>query len=102
MKGRVCGVAVCPCTDGASWSIVKGGHELSVEFSVLRCVRKLMQNVVAMPIPAATISAGAPSRDDVARRAFELYCQRGCEDGHDVQDWLQAEQELRKSASTAA
>src|SRR5262245_41943741 len=102
MKRRVCGVAICPCTAGGSWRTVKGGHPLSEEFSMPRSVKKSMKNVVAMPIPAATISAGAPSRDDVARRAFELYCQRGCEDGHDVQDWLQAEQELRKSASNAA
>ena len=44
----------------------------------------------------------APSRDDVARRAFELYCGRGCQDGYDVQDWLQAERELRRTTSTAA
>lgn len=35
--------------------------------------------------------------EDIAHRAFELYCARGCEDGHDVDDWLQAEQELRAS-----
>ena len=67
-----------------------------------RSVKKSMKNVVAMPVPAATIPGAAPSRDDVARRAFELYCQRGRQDGHDLQDWLQAEQELRESASTAA
>ena len=32
--------------------------------------------------------------EDVARRAFELYEARGCQDGHDLEDWLQAEQEL--------
>ena len=32
---------------------------------------------------------------DVARRAYELYLARGCEDGHDVDDWLQAERERR-------
>ena len=36
---------------------------------------------------------------DIARRAFELYCARGCEDGHDVQDWLQAERELREATA---
>jgi hypothetical protein len=33
--------------------------------------------------------------DDVARRAYQLYVARGCQDGHDVEDWLQAERELR-------
>lgn len=34
---------------------------------------------------------------DIARRAFELYCARGCQHGHDIDDWLQAERELRDS-----
>ena len=32
---------------------------------------------------------------DVARRAHELYVQRGGEHGHDVEDWLRAEKDLR-------
>jgi Protein of unknown function (DUF2934) len=32
---------------------------------------------------------------DIARRAYELYLARDCEDGHDVDDWLQAERELQ-------
>ena len=31
---------------------------------------------------------------DIARRAYELYLARDCEDGHDVDDWLDAEREL--------
>jgi hypothetical protein len=34
---------------------------------------------------------------DIARRAYELYVQRGGEHGHDIDDWLQAERELRPS-----
>jgi hypothetical protein len=30
---------------------------------------------------------------DIAHRAFELYCARGCQHGHDIDDWLQAERE---------
>jgi hypothetical protein len=32
----------------------------------------------------------------IARRAYELYEQRGRQDGRAVQDWGQAEQEIRK------
>jgi DUF2934 family protein len=67
-----------------------------------RSVKKSAKNVVAMPVPAAALHSTAPSRDDVARRAFELYCERGGQDGQDVQDWLEAERELRQAASTAA
>ncbi len=35
-----------------------------------------------------------PSHDDIAKRAYELYLERGGEHGHDAQDWAQAESEL--------
>ena len=34
------------------------------------------------------------SREDISHRAYELYTQRGCEPGKDVEDWIRAEQEL--------
>jgi hypothetical protein len=37
-----------------------------------------------------------PSYDDIARRAYELYQQRGGEGGQDFDDWLRAESELRE------
>ena len=42
---------------------------------------------------AATLSSG--TEENVARRAYELYEVRGREDGHDWDDWLQAEREIR-------
>ena len=47
----------------------------------------------------ATVPTDRPegvTEQDVARRAYDLYLARGCEHGHDVEDWLQAEQELRR------
>ena len=35
-----------------------------------------------------------PSREEIARRAHELYLQRGGEHGKDLEDWLKAEKEL--------
>ena len=35
-----------------------------------------------------------PTREQIEQRAYELYLGRGCADGFDVQDWLQAESEL--------
>ena len=40
-------------------------------------------------------SMDAAMRDRVAKRAFEIYMGRGGERGDEVQDWLQAERELR-------
>ena len=34
--------------------------------------------------------------EDIAKRAFELYEARGRQNDHDVEDWLQAEQELEE------
>ena len=42
-------------------------------------------------------------KEEVRRRAYALYEQRGREDGHDLDDWLQAEVELTaKAMKTAA
>lgn len=37
----------------------------------------------------------------IARRAFELYLVRGGSDGHDVEDWLTAERELKETSNRA-
>ena len=36
-------------------------------------------------------------REEIARVAYELYLRRGSEHGHDLEDWLQAEQAVRQS-----
>jgi hypothetical protein len=38
----------------------------------------------------------------VARRAYELYELRGCEAGHEMEDWLQAEAELAAARADGA
>ena len=35
-----------------------------------------------------------PSSEEIACRAYELYLQRGSEQGKDVEDWVRAETEL--------
>jgi Protein of unknown function (DUF2934) len=55
---------------------------------------------------AADRSSKLPNRsahvteNDIARRAYDLFLARGCEHGHHVDDWLQAECELREAASS--
>jgi hypothetical protein len=34
--------------------------------------------------------------EQIRRRSFELYEERGREDGHEVDDWLRAEQEITR------
>ncbi|HKU22550.1 MAG TPA: DUF2934 domain-containing protein [Terriglobales bacterium] len=38
----------------------------------------------------------------IRRRAYDLYEQRGRLDGHDMDDWLQAEAEMSGKSKTAA
>jgi len=41
---------------------------------------------------------------EISARAYQLYVERGREDGHDLEDWLQAEMEVTamKTRSIAA
>jgi hypothetical protein len=36
----------------------------------------------------------APTHEEIARRAYEIFLNRGGDHGHDMEDWLQAEQQL--------
>ena len=36
----------------------------------------------------------ALERDEIARRAYDIFIARGCAHGHDLQDWLEAETTL--------
>ena len=37
-----------------------------------------------------------PTHQDIARRAYQLYEERGGEHGRDLEDWFEAERELRQ------
>ena len=39
---------------------------------------------------------------NIRHRAYELYEERGREDGHDLDDWLRAEADLIEAAAKAA
>ena len=51
--------------------------------------------------PKSLAQPATVSNSDVARLAYDLYLAHGREHGHDVDDWLQAERELRASSITA-
>src|SRR5258708_33949340 len=55
----------------------------------------------ANTVPSYTddISAnGAPNHDEIRRRAYEIYVERGALPGQDLEDWLQAEREIGSPA----
>jgi len=44
----------------------------------------------------------SPLNEAIAKRAYELYLQRGSVSGHELDDWLEAEAELSRSAEAEA
>ena len=70
-----------------------------------KSLRRKGDNVVSMPATDSSHNALARlevTDGDIARRAFELYCARGQQHGHDMDDWLGAERELRTGVSSTA
>jgi hypothetical protein len=61
---------------------------------------KERQNVESQATSAAegeaviTSTADSPHLEKIRIRAYEIYIDRGGEPGHDLDDWLRAEQEL--------
>ncbi len=43
-----------------------------------------------------------PGQDEIARRAYALFLQRGSVPGHETDDWLQAEAELSAVGGSSA
>ena len=53
--------------------------------------------------PNQTTESTSKPQEQIRRRAYELYEQRGRDDGHELDDWLLAESELaQQKAMTAA
>ncbi len=52
--------------------------------------------------PTRTIPDPAQLEEQIRLRAYELYEARGREDGHEVEDWLQAEGEILGKQQKAA
>ena len=66
-----------------------------------------MKPTHTMPATLRTINQTTESaselQEQVRHRAYELYEQRGREDGHELDDWLQAESQVtQQEAKTAA
>ncbi len=40
------------------------------------------------------VSRRQPTEEEIRSRAYEIYLQRGCAHGHDLDDWFNAEREL--------
>ena len=63
-----------------------------------------MEAVRNSPLTARIAEPKVDTYEEISSRAYELYVERGRENGHDLEDWLQAETEVtaRKTRSAAA
>jgi hypothetical protein len=53
-------------------------------------------------LPLSILPDSRSDQETTRKRAYEFYVERGMEDGHDVEDWLRAEEELLGKARAVA
>jgi hypothetical protein len=51
-----------------------------------------------LPHAGDTSANHEPSHEEIRRRAYEIYLEHGSHPGNELDDWLQAERELKKVA----
>jgi P-type Cu2+ transporter len=70
----------------------------------MKTMKPARPTVTPRQTPALAVMKSAPELEErIRRRAYELYEQRGREDGHELDDWLQAESEVtQKKANPVA
>jgi hypothetical protein len=62
---------------------------------------KRRHQVSTGPIPIRKDNLNAEQMDAIRMRAYELYEERGREDGHELDDWLRAKDEVLSQALAA-
>jgi hypothetical protein len=59
-----------------------------------------VEQAEALESGATSAHAGSsPTTDEIAKRAYEIFLRRGSRNGHDMEDWLEAERQLRGSGT---
>jgi len=61
--------------------------------------RRSRKKAVEVRAHAGVGAEGPVEREEIARRAYSLFQQRGAVDGHDWEDWLIAERQLQEERS---
>jgi Protein of unknown function (DUF2934) len=59
-----------------------------------------VERIAPVQTPAAKVESpkAAPTREEIAKRAFEIFMGRGQAAGREKEDWAQAERELQAEA----
>lgn len=59
--------------------------------------RRSLATAATAPEPVAFTAPSEPTEEDIRHRAYLRYLERGGDDGRAVDDWIYAEQELKKN-----
>src|SRR5688572_26042108 len=97
-------------TIGNSWVMRKGNRTMSTP---RRRKDRETQNQIVGTLATVPIATGDvptwigglaidPSHEDISRRAYQLYEEHRRQHGHDLDDWFQAERELRHALHDVA
>jgi H+-transporting ATPase len=87
---------------GWGWAAFVWGYALAwflVSDRVKLLAYRIFDPAKAIPQPKARARTASDLTPRIAERAYELYERQGHQDGHAVQDWTQAEREVRKDAT---
>jgi len=69
-------------------------------FSKVSSLARALQNG-ALPMKQTSLfpkPASKPTREEIAAAAYQLYLESGCQNGHDLEHWLRAEQLLARGS----
>ena len=58
--------------------------------------------IAAVPPVSSEMAPSQPLEEQIRARAYQLYEKRGKTEGHEMEDWLQAEAELLPQSKAAA
>jgi Cu2+-exporting ATPase len=74
---------------------------VAINARLLRLKTEPKAEARAEPKPEAKAKTPSDLKPQIAKRAYELYEERGRKDGREVQDWEKAEREIRKPEAKA-
>ena len=95
--GKVGGPRIILSPDAGIYWVCRPGHYLQ------RSETTMKPTPTPLTTTQPTIESTRDLQEQIHRRAYELYEQRGRDDGHELDDWLQAESEVTKQkAKTVA
>jgi hypothetical protein len=87
--------------------VLQAGAAANIHVPILRRVAYLLEFLCVFVLQRPMVERRRthqanrnPIRDAIAAHAYERFLARGCEHGHDLDDWLAAEREFRLRQAT--